>query len=318
MHLMANRILILGNTGFLGKHVERLATEAGWQTKGLSFSEGFDLRIPASLEGIAEKWGPSVVVNCAAHVGGLSYSRNRQATILADNMRMVLSLFDFLADNPAVRLVNPIANCAYPGALGEFHEGDFWEGPVHASVLGYGGARRFSVLASQAYREQFGVDIVDVALPNLYGPGDHLDPVRAHALGGLLFRIVSAASDSRREVSIWGSGKPIREWLFVEDAARALISAAVAESPPEFVNVGTGEGVSIASLANMIAEAVGYEGDLIFDPSVPDGAAEKRMVANRAELELGWRPKYSLKQGLSLTVLDVQERLGLVQDRDDG
>lgn len=305
--------MILGGTGFLGRHVERLAMEAGWRTKGLSFSEGFDLKNPADLRGVVKEWGPSVLVNCAAHVGGLSYSRNRQATILSDNMRMVLTLFDFLAENPAIRLVNPIANCAYPGALGNFHEGDFWEGPVHASVLGYGGARRFSVLASQAYREQFGVDVVDVSLPNLYGPGDHLDPIRAHALGGLVFRILSAATDGLSEVTIWGSGRPIREWLFVEDAARALINAAVAESPPEFVNVGTGEGVSIASLAQMIAEAVGYQGALVFDPSVPDGAAEKRMVANRAELELGWSPKYSLKQGLSLTVLDVQERLGLVQ-----
>lgn len=308
---MAKQVLILGNTGFLGKHVERLAANEGWQTKGFSLSGGLDLRSPTDLKAVVDNWGPSVIINCAAHVGGLSYSRNRQATILADNTRMTLALFDLLSKNPEVRLVNPIANCAYPGVLGIFNEGDFWEGHVHPSVLGYGGARRFSVLASQAYRDQFEVEVVDVALPNLFGPGDHLDPVRAHALGGLVFRILSAATNRLKEVSIWGSGNPIREWLYVEDAARALIYAAAAGSPPEFINVGTGEGVSISDLANMIAEVVGFEGELVYDMAIPDGAAEKRMVADRAELELGWRPRYSLEEGLALTVLDFKKRLML-------
>lgn len=313
---MSKRVLILGATGFLGKHVQRLAKEAGWQAKGLSLSGGFDLRYPVNLKSTVEDWGPSVIINCAAHVGGLSYSRNRQATILADNMRMVLALFDFLSENSGIRLVNPIANCAYPGVLGTFHEGDFWEGSIHDSVLGYGGARRFSVLASQAYRDQFAVEVVDVALPNLYGPGDHLDPIRAHALGGLVLRILSAAADRLGEVSIWGSGRPIREWLYVEDAAQALLSAAVLPSPPRFVNVGTGQGLSIAALASMIAEVVGYEGTFVFDTSMPDGAAEKRMVASRAEIELGWRPKYSLEQGLALTVMDFKNRLGMTRGWD--
>ena len=306
---MLKRILVLGNTGFLGRHVERLASEAGWRTKGLSLSGGFDLRLSGELEKALSDDSPSVIINCAAHVGGLSYSRSRQATILADNLRMVLSLFDFMSTYTHVRLVNPIANCAYPGSLAVFLEDDFWEGSIHPSVLGYGGARRLSVLASQAYREEFGIDVVDVALPNLYGPGDHLDPVRAHALGGLVSRILAAAANGLEEVSIWGSGRPIREWLYVEDAARALILAAESQNPPEFVNVGTGEGVSIAQLAQMIADEVGFNGRLIFDPSMPDGAAEKRMVADRAEVELGWQPQYSLIQGLGLTVADARERL---------
>lgn len=306
---MPKRLLVLGSTGFLGRHVERLATDAGWQTKGLSLSGGFDLRSPAELQRIADEWNPSAIVNCAAHVGGVLYSRNRQATILADNLRMVLSLFDFMSGHNDIRVVNPIANCAYPESLGVFHEGDFWKGSIHPSVLGYGGARRLSVLASQAYREEFAVNVVDVALPNLYGPGDHLDPVRAHALGGMVSRIISAAANGLEEVSIWGSGRPIREWLYVEDAAHALILAAEAQSPPEFVNVGTGKGVSIAELAKMVSDAVGYTGRLIYDPSMPDGAPEKRMVADRAKLELNWQAQYSLEEGLAFTVADARERL---------
>ena len=306
---MQRRTTILGNSGFLGRHVEKLAIENGWQTQGLSLSRGCDLRDAASLQEAVGDFAPSTIINCAAHVGGLSYSRSRQATLLSDNMRMALSLFDFMSRNGGVRLVNPIANCAYPGDLGVFREDDFWRGEIHSSVLGYGGARRFSVLASQAYRDEFGVEVVDVALPNLYGPGDHLDPVRAHALGALVFRILSAQSNGMEEVSIWGSGKPVREWLYVKDAARALISAAAIDAPPSFVNVGTGMGVSIADLARKIAKLVGFEGALVFDESMPDGAPEKRMVADLAEVKLGWTSNYSLEEGLALTVLDVQERL---------
>lgn len=306
---MSDRILVLGNTGFLGKHVERLASKEGLETRGLSLSTGLDLRNPGTLENRLKDWNPSVIINCAAHVGGLAYSRKKQATVLADNVRMTLSLFDFISKNPTIRLVNPIANCAYPGELSSFREGDFWSGSIHESVLGYGGARRFSVLASQAYREEFAVEVVDVVLPNLYGPGDHLDAVRAHALGGLVFRILVAVEESLEEVVVWGSGNPIREWLYVEEAARALVLASGVENPPDFVNVGTGDSISIANLAAMIAEVAGYTGDFVFDTSFPDGAAEKRMEAERALEGLGWSPSVSLREGLIKTVQDARNRL---------
>ena len=306
---MSDRILVLGNTGFLGKHVERLASKEGLETRGLSLSTGLDLRNPGTLENHLKDWNPSVIINCAAHVGGLAYSRKKQATVLADNVRMTLSLFDFISKNPTIRLVNPIANCAYPGELSSFREGDFWSGSIHESVLGYGGARRLSVLASQAYREEFAVEVVDVVLPNLYGPGDHLDAVRAHALGGLVFRILVAVEESLEEVVVWGSGNPIREWLYVEEAARALVLASGVENPPDFVNVGTGDSISIANLAAMIAEVAGYTGDFVFDTSFPDGAAEKRMEAERALEGLGWSPSVSLREGLIKTVQDARNRL---------
>ncbi len=306
---MNKKLLVLGNSGFLGKYVQRLGVERGWDVRGASLSKGFDLRNPKALEQLCQDWRPAVIVNCAAHVGGLRYSQNRQAEILADNSRMVLSLFDFLSQNQDIRLVNPIANCAFPGDLGIFSEGDFWSGAVHTSVLGYGGARRFSVLASEAYREQFGVDVADLALPNLFGPGDHLDAVRAHALGGLTYRIVSAVLDGIDEVSIWGTGRPIREWLYVEDAARAIVYAAEVEEPPLFLNIGTGEGISIGELAILVAEVAQFKGSLVFDPAKPDGAPEKRMSADQAQSRLGWRPHFSLEQGLKLAVEDVRNRL---------
>lgn len=306
---MSDRLLILGHTGFLGRHVQRVAAAEGWQTFGASLSNGFDLRVSGSLERAVTEVAPTVVVNCAAHVGGLAYSKDRQATILLDNMQMVLETFAFLSSNPKIKLINPIANCAYPGDLAEFREDNFWSGEIHPSVLGYGGVRRFSVLASQAFREQYAVNVIDISLPNLYGPGDHLDPVRAHALGAMVYRLLTAQRDGHNEVVIWGSGKPIREWLFVEDAARALVSAANKNTDSRFINVGSGEGISVAELADMIASVVGYQGTLTYDTSMADGAKEKRMIAENALALLAWQPRVSLRHGLELTVADVKDRL---------
>ena len=124
-----------------------------------------------------------------------------------------------------------------------------------------------------------------------------------------MVRIVSAKRDNVGEVSVWGSGKPVREWLYVEDAARALVLAAASAGPPGFINIGSGEGVSIDYLARMIADTVGYSGNLVFDTSLPDGAPEKRMQAVRAQPELGWEPAVSLQEGLVKTVEDVEARL---------
>jgi len=305
--------MILGDSGFLGRCVQRVASSEGWQTYGASLSKGFDLRSKGALERVTSEFKPSVIVNCAAHVGGLAYGKGRQARILVDNMQMILESFEFLSRNPHIRMINPIANCAYPGDLAEFREENFWSGSIHPSVLGYGGARRFSVLASQAFREQYDVDVVDVSLPNLYGPGDHLDPVRAHALGGMVYRFVKAQREHKEEVIIWGSGMPVREWLFAEDAARALISAASTNTELRFINVGCGEGISVAELAKLIASIVGYEGKLTYDTSMADGAKEKRMIAENASEALSWQPQVSLAVGLELTVADVRNRLDEVR-----
>lgn len=304
-------MLILGHTGFVGRTVERVATSQGWWTQGVSLSGGQDLRDPQVLRAALAEFNPAVVINCAAHVGGLAYSRDKQGTIFLDNARMSLSQLEVMSDFPHIRTVNPIANCAYPGRLAVFSEGDFWDGAVHDSVLGYGGARRLAVLGSQVFRDEFGIDCIDVSLPNLYGPGDHLDPVRAHALGALVYRILVAQKDGAPEVKIWGSGKPLREWLFVEDAAEALILAADAGGESAFVNVGTGAAISVSDLATLIAETVGYSGDLVYDLSMPDGAHEKRMEAGLAKGVLGWEPKHSLRSGLEITVADVRQRLGM-------
>lgn len=309
MTFMSKRLLVLGDTGFLGKHVRQLAESEGWQTYGASLSNGFDLRSKGSLDRVAMECEPSVIVNCAAHVGGLAYGRDRQATLLSDNMQMVMESFAFLSRNPEVRMINPIANCAYPGDLTEFEEEDFWSGAIHPSVLGYGGARRFSVLASQVFRDQYNVDVVDVARPNLYGPGDHLDPVRARALGGMVFRLLSAQRDNRDEVTIWGSGNPVREWLFVDDAARALIATAALDTNSSFINIGSGAGISISELAELIASIVGFEGRLSYDTSMPDGAKEKRMLVGQGSEALSWNPHVSLREGLEITVADYRARI---------
>ncbi len=153
-----------------------------------------------------------------------------------------------------------------------------------------------------AYNRQYGMDTINLILSNMYGPGDHFDPVRSHALGALIKKMVDAKENSAPFVPVWGSGKPVREWLYVEDGAEAMIRALEIEPFLDPINIGVARGVSISELANMIKNEVDFNGELRFDPSKPDGAAYKTVDGSRGKDLLGWQPEIDLEEGLRRTV----------------
>jgi GDP-L-fucose synthase len=302
-------VVVLGHTGFLGNALHLRLLSLGFNSIGLSKSTGFDLRIPGCIDKTLAELKPSAIINCAALVGGIEFGRTRPAEIYSENLKMTLSILES-ASKYGVKLVNPISNCAYPNRLQIFSEDEFWDGPLDESVLEYGGVRKFAWIGARAYEKQFGLDSINLVFPNMYGPGDHLDPVRAHALGALVFKFCIAKSEKSPSVTVWGSGAAVREWMYIDDAVDALILAISAESVgSDLINIGTGLGISIKELASEIGRQVGYEGDILFDLSMPDGAPYKTMNGTRGYQVLNWKPKTNLPVGIKHTIRWYQSQM---------
>lgn len=294
-------VLVLGHTGFLGKTVYKKLQELGIKCSGASLSNGVDLRITNTLDSLIESNNYNVVINCAAVVGGIEYGRLHPVTLFRDNLQMTLTVLDSAAKHK-VKLINPISNCAYPKELQVFTEENFWDGPLDESVFVFGSIRKLGWVGAWAYAKELQLNSVNLVFPNMYGPGDHLDPVRAHALGALVYRILQGHLAELPSVTVWGSGNPIREWMYVEDAADAIVSAIATDLPMDIINVGTGIGISIRDLALEIAKQINYTGEIKFDPTKIDGAPHKTMNGTKGQSLLNWNAKTDLETGIKKTI----------------
>lgn len=295
-------ILVLGATGFLGKRVCRKLDRMGLPYHRSSLSLGVDLRDRQATRDLFAKIKPDAVLNCAAYVGGIHFGLKHPVELFDNNLSMTMNILSAAQEYGVRRTVNPISNCAYPAKARLFKEEEFWDGPLHDSVLVYGFVRKASWVGSWAYAQQFGLDVVNLVLSNMYGPEDHFEPERSHALGALIMRFTQAKQANAEALSVWGSGLPVREWLHVDDGAEALIRSLDVARVTEPVNVGIGSGISIADLAHKISHSVGYEGRIEFDRSKPDGAPYKTVDGAKGAQLLGWTPSIPLDQGIVDTV----------------
>lgn len=296
-----NRVLVLGSNGFVGKAMcKRLEAE------GCAFSvsthKECDLRNREETQDLFDKYRPDIVVNLAAFLGGVHFGYEHAAEMFTNNMLMQINTLDACRDFNVKRLVNPIGSCVYPGALDLYTEDKLWEGPLHPSVQAFAMAKKAFIVASWAYHKQYGLDIMNLVMSNMYGPGDHFDPVRSHAVGSLVQKFVEAKEKGLPTVTVLGTGKPIREWLYVEDAVDALYRAMDAEPYDSIVNIGAAKGYSIQETAKIIKEITGYEGQIIYDTSQMDGALCKRVDGSRGNELLNWYPQTEFKDGLKKTV----------------
>ncbi|MDI4631607.1 NAD-dependent epimerase/dehydratase family protein [Pelomonas sp. V22] len=295
-------ILVTGATGFLGKRVCRLLTTQGRDFMRTSQSMGLDLRDAAATLAFFEEHRPSAVINCAAYVGGIQFGSKHPAELFHNNLLMTLSLLAAAQATGVTRIVNPISNCAYPAAATLFKEEEFWDGPLHDSVMVYGFVRKASWVGSWAYQQQYGLDVVNLILSNMYGPDDHFEEERSHAMGALIMKIADAKRKQTPQVVVWGSGKPVREWLHVDDGAEALVRGLAAPATNQPVNVGVGQGISIIEMAELIKRVVGYQGELVLDTSKQDGAPYKTVDGTKGAALLGWSPSRDFEQGVRDTV----------------
>jgi len=306
-------VLLAGATGFLGKRVAQRLDRLGVAYAGASSSTGIDMRTDA-FQRFCLDVRPTVILNCAAFVGGIQFGYAHPGEIVYNNTLMALNLFEAARAAGVRRVVNPISNCSYPNvASGVLAESAWWDGEMHESVLPYGFARKASWVNAWAYWKQYGLSSVNLILPNMYGPGDHFEAVRSHALGALVKKVVDAQISGNPVVDVWGSGSPVREWLYVDDAVDYMLRAMDLPQEFETVNVGVGKGISIRDLACLIRDTAGYTGELHFDPSKPDGAPLKVMDVSRLAGVFGSLPATTLRNGIAQTIAYYRGSIGAVE-----
>ena len=300
---MLKKIFVAGGNGFLGKRVVNKLEEGNIDYVSLSLRDGYDFRNFEQTKELFEKENFDAVINCAAFVGGIQFGYEKPGEIFYNNILMSTYLMEAARLSGVKRFINPISNCSYPAYLTKnFKEEEWWDGPLHESVLVYGFVRKASWVQSWAYYKQYGSVNINLILPNMYGPGDHFEEKRSHALGALIMKFVEAKRKNLPKVVVWGTGKPIREWLFGDDGAEILIKSLEIEPTIEPINVGIGKGISILELSELIKEVVGYRGEIILDKSKPDGAPYKTMDNTKLKKIFKWEPPTSLREGIEKTV----------------
>lgn len=297
------KVAVIGGGGFLGGYVVKALKQRGCDPVVPRTADGWNFVEMDSAARFFDEHQPQLVINCAARQGGLEYQRLYPADIYHDNMLMGLNTLHAAQRAGAEKYVNVVAGCSYPGYLaGAMSEDDYWAGPLHDSVINYGFTKKAQVVQGLCYKRQYDFNSIHLLMTNLYGPGEHFHPDRSHGLAALLLKFYQAKRESRPNVVIWGSGKPVREWLFVEDAAAAIVTAAERYDQPDPINVSVGSGLTITELALLIKDVVGYDGELVYDSDKPDGALLKTFANDRIKEAAGWEPTTPLGDGIAATL----------------
>lgn len=300
-------ILVTGATGFLGKRVCKLLESKGIKYHKTSLSLGVDLREKTEVFRLFSQVRPEYVINCAAYVGGIQFGKKHPAELFSNNLLMTINILEACKEYKVKRLINPISNCAYPAKATLFKEKEFWDGPLHESVLVYGFVRKASWIGAWGYYQQYGMDTINLILSNMYGPEDHFEAERSHALGALIMKFSEAKRKNLPYVEVWGSGKPVREWLHVDDGAEALVRALQIPSHLEPINIGVAKGISIIDMANIIKKYVGYSGEIKLDLTKEDGAPYKTVDGSNGERVFNWKPSRDFEEGIKETIKWYQE-----------
>ena len=295
---MAKRILVTGGDGFLGKHVVRELKNKGYVPL---IPLTLDLRDPQQAGDMYRILNPDTVIHLAAKVGGISENIKSPAEFYRDNLAIGMNVIHegYLAG--VKKIVNVGTVCSYPNeASMPFKEETLWDGRPDETVRYYGLAKRAVVDMGIAYHKQYGMDIVNLLQENLYGPGDHFGEERAHVIPALIERFYKAKQHGDKEVSVWGTGKASREFLYVKDAARAIVQA-IDWPGPEPINLGSGQEYAIFAVAHLISDIIGYEGEVVFDTTKPDGQLKRNYNLSKSQ-KLRFIAKTEFIEGLKETI----------------
>lgn len=297
------RVVVTGGAGFLGSVVVAQLRQQGCRDIWVPRSQDYDLVQMDAVRRLYDDAAPDIVLHLAARVGGIGANQANAGRFFYDNLMMGTQLMEVGRQRGLEKFVALATICAYPKYTPvPFREDDLWSGYPEETNAPYGLAKKMMLVQAQAYRQQYGFNAIVLFPVNLYGPGDNFDMQTSHVIPALIRKCVEAQAKDEPRVVLWGDGSPSREFLYVDDAARAILMAAEHYNGHEPVNIGTGEEITIQNLAHLIADEVGYKGELVWDTGKPNGQPRRCLDTTRAKQLFGFEAEYSLNDGIKETV----------------
>ncbi len=297
------RVVVTGGAGFLGSYVVKKLEERGCKGIFVPRSKNYDLVTYEACKKVYKDSRPDIVIHLAGQVGGIGANRANPGKFFYENLMMGVQMMDLGRQAKIEKFVAIGTICAYPKfAPVPFKEENLWNGYPDETNAPYGLAKKMLLVQSQAYRQQYGFNAIYLLPVNLYGPGDNFDPQSSHVIPALVKKCVDAIANDDEEINVWGTGKPTREFLYVEDAAEGILLASEKYNKPDPVNLGAGFEIAIQNLVKLIAELTGFKGEIVWDGSKPDGQPRRMLDTSKAKREFGFKARVSLEEGLRRTI----------------
>ena len=297
------KVVVTGGAGFLGTVVVRKLNDRGASDVVVPRSQEYDLVKYADVERLYADTRPDLVIHLAARVGGIGANRSNPGKFFYDNLMMGVQLIEVGRQSLLPKFVAIGTICAYPKFTPvPFKEEHLWDGYPEETNAPYGLAKKMLLVQSQSYREQYGFNSIFLLPVNLYGPGDNFDLHTSHVIPAMIRKCLAAVDANEKEIVLWGTGEPTREFLYVDDAAEGILLATEHYEGSEPANLGSGREISIRDLAEMVCALTGFQGRITWDASKPDGQPRRRLDTGRAERLFGFKASTSLEDGLRQTI----------------
>jgi GDP-L-fucose synthase len=303
------RVMVTGGGGFLGRSVVERLGAAGVRDIVVPRSADFDLRTSDGVRRALADARPDVIIHLAAVVGGIGANRENPGRFFYENAAMGIELMEQSRKAGVEKFVQIGTVCSYPKFTPvPFHEDDLWNGYPEETNAPYGLAKKMLLVQGQAYRQQYGFDVIHLIPVNLYGPGDNFDPASSHVIPALIKKSVDARERGDDHIEVWGTGAASREFLYVEDAAEGIVLATERYDGADPVNLGVGQEITIRDLVELIARLTGFTGEIRWDSTKPDGQPRRALDTSRARERFGFVAHTSFEDGLRATI-DWYERI---------
>ncbi len=310
MDITQKRIMVTGGGGFLGNYVVQALKKRGCTEIFVPRQASYDLRYQENIDRAFIEGQPDIVIHLAAHVGGIGANRSAPGTFFYDNIMMGTQLMETARKNNVEKFVGIGTICSYPKyAPIPFREEDLWNGYPEETNAPYGLAKKMLLVQGQAYRQQYGFNAIYLIPVNLYGPGDNFDLETSHVIPALIRKCLTAIENNDKEIIVWGDGTATREFLYVTDGAEAILKATEQYNAPDPVNIGSSFEISIRDLVTIIAEETGFQGNIVWDTSKPNGQPRRKLDVSRAKNAFGFEAQVDFRTGLQQTIEWYRQRL---------